>query len=382
MDIKDKKIVIIGGGIIGLLIAYFLRKNGAESITILERKYITSGASGRCAGGIRQQWSVEDNIRMMKESVRFFENFACEFGVNIWFRQSGYLFCAKNALEMELLSDNVKLQNSLGVKSKLVSQTLMKHIVPCMDTSEFIGGSFNQRDGLLFPWPVLLGIAKKLRKFGVKILENTEVIDFNIQNGRIVKVITKDEKYNSDIVVNATGSWSREVAMLAGISIPSRPVIHEIMVSEPLKPFLNPMIVLLSNGLYCSQTQRGELISGITLKDEREGYTFDSTYKFLEVISKELVSIFPFASEIKIMRQWSGCYDVTPDSAPILGYVDELQNFIQANGFMGHGFMMAPAIGKIIAEWLTRGRYMTIIEKYKLSRFRTGITKKEKFIIG
>jgi sarcosine oxidase, subunit beta len=380
---KDRAdLVIIGGGIIGLSLAYHLSRMGFHDVVVLEQGYLCFGASGRNGGGIRQQWSTEENIRLAQQSVRLFRQLSRETGYNIWFRQGGYLFLARNGETANVLEQNVKLQNRMGVPTRLIDPSEARRIAPGLQVEGVERCAFNHSDGVLFPWPAVWGMAKTAQQLGVEISTFTRVTGIDVRDGRIAKVMTDKGAIATRRVVNAAGGWSWQVARMAGCELPNKPYRHEILVSEPLKPFLNPMVCDLSDGTYFSQTMRGEICGGLSDPDEASSMNTGSSFRFLRRMCQSMVRIIPRLAGVKILRQWAGYYDETPDGNPVMGRVNQVEGFIQLNGFGGHGFMLAPAIGKIAAEWLLRKSDHEIFTKYNLNRFEKGATKKETLVIG
>ena len=187
-------------------------------------------------------------------------------------------------------------------------------------------------------------------------------------------------------VINACGAWSPKLAEMIGVQVPTYPIRHEICSSEPLKPFLRPMVSELASGLYCSQSMRGEIVGGVTVPGHGSTYAMGSTLEFLATYARRLVRLMPILGDIKILRQWAGPYDQSPDGNPILGPASaEHPDFFLACGFVGHGFMMAPIIAKLYAEYLTGGTKHEIFERSPLARFHGGAPSthdKEDFNIG
>jgi sarcosine oxidase, subunit beta len=373
--------VIIGGGIVGLSIAYNLSTRGARDLVVLEQGYLASGASGRNGGGIRQQWSTEVNIRLMQESVAICRHFAKELGVNIWFRQGGYLFLARTEEEKQRLERNVTLQNTCDVPTRMLTPAEALKIVPELSIEGFIAASYNPTDGVLFPWPFLWGYAQGATRHGAEIHTFTTVQAIE-REGDEFRVCTDRGDITCGRLICAAGAWSPSLMRLVGLELPNHPVKHEIMVSEPLKPFLRPMVSVLQSGLYFSQSMRGEIVGGITLQHEQHSLDMTSSLDFLNEMATALCSLIPRFGELKVLRQWSGPYDVTPDGNPILGQPEGHPGLFLCCGFMGHGFMMAPIVGKLYAEWLTGGPKHEIFERCTLDRFSAGGIQKEDFIIG
>jgi len=379
------EIVIIGGGVIGLAIAYYLAKRGLDDVVVVERGYLAEGASGRNGGGVRQQWSTELNIRLMQESVELCRRFAVDLGVNVWFRQGGYLFLARNANEIARLEKNIALQNRCGVATRMLEPRQALAIVPELDLTGIVGASYNPTDGILFPWPFLWGYARQAAAHGARIFTQTPVGGLEPQKTGGYVVHTSRGAVRARRVINATGAWSPKLGQMIGVDIPTFPIRHEICSSEPLKPFLRPMVSELASGLYCSQSMRGEIVGGVTIPGHSSTYGMGSTLEFLATYARRLVRLMPILGDVKILRQWAGPYDQSPDGNPILGAAPGHPDFLLACGFVGHGFMMAPIVGKLYGEWLTGGDPHEIFERYTLARFADGSAAhhaKEDFNIG
>jgi len=383
------EIAIIGGGVIGLSIAYHLAKQGVTDVVVIERGYLAEGASGRNGGGVRQQWSTEINIRLMQESVELCRRFAVDLGVNVWFRQGGYLFLARTAKEVARLEKNIGIQNRCGVDTRMLDPREAGKIVPELDLTGIVGAAYNPTDGILFPWPFLWGYARQAAAHGVKIYTQTAVTGLEVDRAGGFTVHSTRGDLHARRVINACGAWSPELAKLVGVDVPTWPIRHEICSSEPLKPFLRPMVSELSSGLYCSQSMRGEIVGGVTIPGHAggPGATINnrSTLEFLATYARRLLRLMPILGDIKILRQWAGPYDQSPDGNPIVGAAPGHPDFFLACGFVGHGFMMAPIVGKLYAEWLAGGDRHEIFERYTLGRFTDGSGArhaKEDFNIG
>jgi sarcosine oxidase subunit beta len=376
-------IVVIGGGIMGLATAYHLAKNhGVTDVTVVERSYLCGGASGRNGGGVRAQWSSEANVQLMQESIRMCRDFAREMKINVWFRQGGYLFIARNEATRQTLEQSVRVQNDCGLPTRMLTSREAQKIVPELDADGIVAASFNADDGVVFPWPFLWGYAEAAKKLGVEIATFTDVTGFETTGRRIDAVVTSRGKIRAHQVVNAAGAWSPEVARLVGVALPNKPHRHEICSSEPLKPWLSPLVADLTNGLYFSQSVRGEIVGGIANDDVPEGIDHRSSHRFLALYARALTDACPILGGVKLLRQWAGCYDLTPDQNPIVGPVDELDDFYQASGFVGHGFMMAPVIGKLLAQTIVEKKVPLQLERWNLRRFREGNLLHEAMIIG
>ncbi|HEX4462527.1 MAG TPA: FAD-binding oxidoreductase [Polyangia bacterium] len=378
---RECDIAIIGGGVMGLGIAYQLAKRGVKDVVVLERGYLAQGASGRNGGGVRMQWSTEQNVRLMQESIELCRGFAQEIGVNVWFRQGGYLFLAKHERERAIMEKNVATQNNAGVPTRMLSAAEAGQLVPELETKKIVCACYNPKDGVLFPWPFLWGYAHQALERGVEVHLYTAVERIT-PTGNGFDLATTKGPVRAQRVINAAGAWSPEIARMVGVELPKHPHRHEILSTEPLKPFLTPMVSVLSSGLYFSQSMRGEIVTGITVEDDARGIQLGSRLKFLQTLAREMIAFVPRFADVKILRQWAGPYDVSPDGHPILGEPPGVPGFYLACGFVGHGFMMAPIMAKLYAEWLTGGKKHEVFQRCRLSRFAEGDIEKESMILG
>jgi sarcosine oxidase subunit beta len=377
------ELAIIGAGIMGLSIAYQLARRGVKDVVVIDRGYLAGGASGRNGGGIRQQWSTELNIRLMQRSVALCQDFATELGVNVWFRQGGYLFLARNPREVARLEKNIALQNRCGVATRMIDPAAARAIVPELELDGVVAASYNASDGIVFPWPFLWGYARRAAALGVAIHTHTPVVGLEATSPGY-RVVTPRGSVLARRVVCAVGSWTPELARMIGLDVPTFPIRHEICSSEPLKPFLGPMVSELTSGLYCSQSMRGEIVGGVSLPGHGPDRSNASSLEFLATYARRLTRLMPVLRDIKILRAWAGPYDGSPDGNPILDAPPEHPDFFLACGFVGHGFMMAPVVGELYAEHLTGGPRHELFTRSNLARFRGGAAdyEREDFNIG
>ncbi len=389
----DADVVIVGGGIMGLAIAYHLATRGVTKVTVVEKSYLCSGASGRNGGGVRAQWSSEANVRLMQESIEMCRDFAQKMKINVWFRQGGYLFLARSAQKVQALEQSVKVQNECGLGTSMLTPSEAKKIVPELDATPILAASYNPDDGVVFPWPFVWGYAQAAQRLGVEVIPFCDVIGFETSGSRIDAVTVRpnreigssekrEQKIATHKVVNAAGAWSPEVAKMLGIDLPNRPHRHEICSSEPFKPWLRPLVADLTDGLYFSQSTRGEIVGGISQRHVPPGINQESSHTFLGRYAQAITRTCPILGAAKVLRQWAGCYDITPDANPIVGEVDGIDHFYQASGFMGHGFMMAPIIGKLLAQYIVDDAPLPLFDRWNLRRFDRGELLSEAMIIG
>ncbi|MBK9519803.1 MAG: FAD-dependent oxidoreductase [Anaeromyxobacter sp.] len=374
-------VVIIGGGVVGLALAYELARRGTTDVLVLEQAYLNFGASGRNGGGVRAQWSTPTLIDLARRSLARCDGLAVELGINVWFRRGGYLFLAPTREHVARLERNARLHAAHGLRTRILTPAEAVRVAPALEPSCFLAASHNPDDGVVFPWPFLWGYATRAEALGAKVRTFTRVTGFRASGPALTHVETDRGAVACGLVVNAAGAWSKQVAGLAGLATPNRPTRHEILVSEALEPWLDPLVSLLGTGLYFSQSQRGELVGGMGDPAEPEGVNQGSTLRFLARFARAATRLAPRLAGVKVVRQWAGCYDVTPDNNPILGPAGHA-NFFQVHGLVGHGFMMAPALAEDCADLITgRGRH-ELFDRFPLSRFQQGGAVREDFIIG
>lgn len=376
------EVLVVGGGVNGLGVAWRLAKAGVRDVVVLERKYIPYGASGRNGGGVRAQWGTPDNATLARESIRMFRDLSAELGFNVWFRQSGYLFLAYTDAQLDGLRKAVAFQRTADIPSRMIDAVEASILAPDLNTDGVVGASFSPTDGILFPWAVVFGYWQALKRMGVAVHTYTGVEAMSVRGGRVAEVRTSRGTIRPRWVVNAAGCWSREVAALAGVSLPNTAVRHEIMASEALKPFLDPMVVDLRSGLYMNQDMRGEIIAGVGHKHERPGINFASSFDFAKAIARGILDLFPGLGDVRMMRQWAGAYDVTPDNKPVLGPSPGVENLLQLNGASGHGLMISPMTTQLTAEIILGRAPSMDLAPFRVERFGKGAVDTEPMVIG
>ncbi|MGA8304029.1 MAG: FAD-binding oxidoreductase [Thermoplasmata archaeon] len=345
------RVVVVGAGIVGLYTAVHLARAGAGPVLVVDRGFLSSGASGRNGGGVRQQWETRATVRLARESVDEYRRFGREFGYNVWFRQSGYLFLADTDAELARLRVVHDLVVSEGLPSKVLGPDAVARLVDGIAPDAVVGGTYLATDGTLYPFPAVWGVYEAARALGVEVALGVEALGVESTDGRVVALRTSRGRIATTAIVNAGGGWSAEFSRRAGLAVVNVATRHEILATEPLKPFLDPMVVRASDGLYFSQTMRGELVGGLTLRNGSgiEG-GMPSSPRFLKEMSRALVRLVPRLGAVGVLRAWSGFYDDTPDGFPVIGEDPRLRGFVHANGFGGHGFMLAPAASRRVAR--------------------------------
>lgn len=371
--IKKADIVIIGGGIQGCSIAYNLAKKGAKNIVILEKNTCASGSSGRCGAGIRQQFGTKMNCILALESMKTFETLTEELDYDIELNQAGYLLLAYTEKEMRQFKKNVELEQSLGIDAKMVTPKEAKKIVLPLNLEGILGGTFCPTDGNVNPLYTTFAYAEAAQRLGVKYYPFTEVTEIETKNGRILSVTTDKGKILTSTVVNAAGGYSGPVGKMAGIDIPVYSQRHQILITEHIGPMWKPMLMSFSENYYFQQLPDGGILGGYgDPENEVKGSNIDSTWQFARTMAKKMVKLVPILKDVRMVRQWAGLYNMSPDAQPILGEHPKLKGFYLSVGFSGHGFMLAPVTGKLIAELILDGETSIPIDKLDIGRFERG----------
>jgi glycine/D-amino acid oxidase-like deaminating enzyme len=362
-------VVIIGGGIIGSSIAYHLANDGFNGrIAVFEKDPTYEFSSTTLsAGGVREQFSTEVNIRISQYSIDFYEKFDEVMALNgekahADFRQRGYLFLG-NEKNWPLIKRNFQLQKSLGAKVELLSmeETLKK--IPHLDPEGLVGASFGQRDGYLDPYGTLQGFVKKARSLGVHYVYD-EITEILKEGKRVTGVVTrKGDRYSAGLIVNAAGPWAAEVGRMAGLNLPVDAVRRMVFVFQPSEIFDYDLpLVIDVSGLYFRHETGKVIMTGKSVLDEPPGFNFkvDNSF-FSQTMWPILADRVPVFDRLKLIKGWAGLYEINRlDSNALLGAHPELKGFYMAIGFSGHGFQQAPAVGKAISERIRLGRYETV----------------------
>ncbi|MFC2058015.1 NAD(P)/FAD-dependent oxidoreductase [Chloroflexota bacterium] len=380
--IAKAEVVIIGAGVVGTSIAYHLAKKGCTDVLVLEKDSIGDGSTAKCAGGIRQQFSTEINIRLAMESVRFFQNFTEETGHTPDFKQNGYLILATTDQEVEAFRQNVAQQKSLGLEVNLLSPEGAKEMSPQLNSDDISGASYCSSDGFADPYQVTHGFASAARKLGVRIQEGTEVIALNLKSGRVRGVVTNKGEIAANTVVNAAGPYAAEIGKMAGVEIPVTPSRRHIFFTTPLSQIsaAAPMVIDFHTGFWFRRESQG-LMLGMRNPEELPGFDISVDWDFLPRLAKISSHRLPLLNESGIVRGWAGLHADTPDWHAIMGKVPGVEGLICAVGFSGHGFMHSPATGRLIAELILEGSTSIDISPLALERFSGRTCPEEKIFI-
>jgi len=374
-------VAIIGGGILGAATAYYLAKFGIKNIAVFEKDIICSGSTGACGAGIRAQWGTEMNCRLGLAALDIFEQLDEELGFPTGLNQGGYLLVAYKETEWENLKRGVTLQNKLGVNSKIVSLLEAREICPGLAADDAIGFTFHARDGHADPFLTTIAYVEASKKLGVTYHKKTEVTGIMVENGVVKGINTTKGDIHAPIVINCAGAWAQHVAKMAGINLPNWSERHEIMITEPVEKGVCPcMLMSFSGNYYIQQRPHGSIICGMSPEGHPQDYNNMTTWNFVELMSKTILRMLPRVKDIRVVRHWSGQYDMTPDAQPIIGETD-VKNFYHSTGYSGHGFMLGPIAGKILAQHIAGMKPDIDFSMLDYRRFERGELIKEHNVV-
>jgi len=368
---KSYDIVIIGGGAQGLSLAYNLACRGLSNVAVLDKSYPGSGASGRNGEMIRSAFASVEWIRFFDASLRIWKALSHELHFNLMFNQRGYLILASTPEELAVCRTGLELQKSYGLKTFTIDENEVRKLVPALNPEMVRGGIMQPDAGFARHDALVWAYMRAARRLNVDIFSHTEVTGIETINGEIKNVTTTKGVIETPAVVNAAGGQAGYIADLVGIRLPSDTCCLEMIVTEPLKPFLTPALASLNVMGYMHQSSRGEFSGGADLEKIEPSNSLKSTWLLTRDMARKFVRLFPGLAGVRLMRQWGGLVDMTADIAPVLGPVPGLKGFILDCGWV-YGFMGAPAGGKFLAEYIISGEMPPEIAPFGLQRFQTG----------
>jgi sarcosine oxidase, subunit beta len=368
-------VVIVGGGSHGLATAYYLVHNhGIRNVAVLEQSYIGSGAAGRNTTIIRANYRTPEGAAFYKRSVELYEGLSRELDFNLLFSQQGHLTLAHSERAMVTMTERAEVNQLLGIDSRVVFPDEIAALCPELDLSDrptwpIMGALYHAPGGIIRHDAVVWGFARGADRGGVEIHPYTQVTGIERSNGRVTGVSTTRGDIACDTVISATAGWSTLVADLAEVRLPITTHILQAFVTEPVKPFLDVIIVSSQMHVYVSQTDRGEFLIGAEIEPYTT-YRSTSTFPFLEYSARHVLELFPQLEQVNVLRQWTGLCDLSPDYSPILG-ATEVENFHVSAGWGTYGFKAAPVVGETLAELVATGKTPDLIAPFALERFHT-----------
>ena len=370
-------VVIIGAGAHGLAAAYYLAKeHGIRNVAVLEKSYLGAGASGRNTAILRSNYRTPEGIPFYDASLKLYEGLSREFEWNVMFSQCGHLTLGHSDSSITGLRVRAENNQLLGVNSRMVEPEEIGQLAPAINLSRetrypILAGLYHPPGGTIRHDAVVWGYARGCDRMGIEIHPFTEVTGIEVASGKAASVMTSRGRITAGAVLNATAGWATTISRMAGVPLPI--VTHPLQacVTEPLKPFLNVVIVSATLHVYLSQTDKGELVIGAEI-DPYQSYCMKGTLPTLEQMATYTIELFPQLHGVRVLRQWAGICDMTPDFAPIMGRAEQVSNFYMDVGWGTYGFKASPFSGKCMAELIATGKTPALIEPFSPARFRTG----------
>lgn len=347
---KNTDVVILGGGAIGVSIAWNLARKGVQDIVVLERSEFGSGSSAKPLGGVRANFSDPANVILGQRSLETFRNFNDNFGVDIGLRKVGYLFLARSEEAAAGLRFATQVQNELGVNSRDISPDECFELNPFLDPEVLVAGAFSPDDGYAQPTRVVEGYVRAAQSLGVTFLNHTEALDVEVGSGGVESIRTNRGTIRTEAAICATGAWSKQVGNMFGVNFPVEPV-RRLVAFTPQREKPHPTVPFtldLGTTFYHHNCNNGFLL-GISHRQE-PGFCREFSYDWTEELNEAAGIIAPSLQHQELVGGWAGLYENTPDHNAIIGRSEEVSNLFYATGFSGHGFLQSPAVGELVAD--------------------------------
>lgn len=381
-DLARASVVVIGGGVMGVSIAFHLAEAGHSDVVVVEADQLGSGSTSKAAGGVRLQFSDAVNIELALRSLDAFERFDARPGFDIDLQQVGYLFLLTDADDVSTFERSVALQNGLGVPSRMLSAAEAGALAPLANVDDVLAASICMRDGHANTGAVVEGYARGARSAGVRILINCPVTSIERDGDAITAVVTAKGRIPTDTVVCAAGPWSRQLGLMAGIDLPVDPVRRPVWYTEPMpdRPPHHPLTIDFSTGFYFHGEGEG-LLFGMADPEQRPGFDVECRSDWLEVVGEVAARRAPRLLDVGIAGGWTGFYETTPDHNGLIGESLDLPRFFYATGFSGHGFLLGPAVGEVIRDLVLGKAPVVDVSAFSVERFRTAHSRPEHNVV-
>lgn len=379
-------VVIIGGGVHGLATAYYLAQNhGVRNIAVLEKSYLGSGGSGRNTSILRSNYLTPEGVAFYDRSLDLYRDLAEDLNFNVMFGQRGHLTLAHNDSSLRTMHWRAEVNKVQGVDSSVIGPAEIAQLVPYLDVSDaprypVLGALYHPPGGTIRHDAVVWGYARAAARLGVHLHQGVEVTGIDVvpgsDGGRVQGVRTSAGDISAPIVVNCTAGWASIISDLAGVRMPVTTSPLQAAVTEPVRPFLDTVIVSGTLHVYVSQTDRGELVFGASV-DPFTSYSMRGSLEFIEGLAGNVLQLMPSLASMRLLRQWAGLCDMTPDYSPIMGPTP-VEGFYVDVGWGTYGFKAAPVAGETMAACIATGRVPDLISAFQLSRFGEGALVGEK----
>jgi sarcosine oxidase, subunit beta len=367
-------VLIVGGGGHGLATAYYLAKqHGIRNVAVLERGVIGLGNSGRNTQVVRSNYFYPESSAFFDHSLRLYESLGHELNFNVMLSQRGVVNLGHSDHEMEMLRRWCNAIRMNGIDSEMLTREEIARLAPPLNLDgryPVLGGFIQRRAGICRHDAVVWGYARGASARGVDIVQNCEVTGFEIGGNRVRAVRTSRGPIAADRVVMSVAGYSSRVAALAGLTLPITTMALQAMVTEPVKPVLDAMVTSGLVHAYVSQSDRGEIVIGGGA-DAYNSYAQRGGLAQMRDVTRAVLELFPSFGRLRLMRQWAGRVDITPDTSPLMGLTPIEGLFINCGWGTG-GYKAIPAGGDTMAYTVATGKPHPLIGKFSLDRFRTG----------
>jgi sarcosine oxidase subunit beta len=369
-------VVIVGAGVHGLATAYYLAaKWGITNVAVIDKGYIGGGGSGRNTAIVRSNYLTPEGVAFYDRSVKLYEELAAELNFNVMFSQRGHLTLAHNDSSLRTMRWRAEVNKLQGVDSEVIGPDEIARLVPFMDVSEqtrfpILGALYHPPGGIIRHDAVNWGYARAADAMGVEVHQQTELLGIDVTNGQVAGVTTSRGYVATPLVVNCTAGWSSLIAAMAGVELPITTHPLQAAVTEPVKPFLSTVVVSGTLHVYVSQTDRGELVFGAST-DSIASYSMRGSLAFCEELAGHVLELMPSLAKLRVLRQWAGLCDLTPDFSPIMG-VTPVDGFLVDVGWGTYGFKAGPVAGETMAELIGTAKTPELIAAFDLARFTEG----------
>jgi len=370
---RTADVVIIGGGVMGTGIAFHLAEAGVRKIVVVERGELGCGSSGKPIGGVRAHFSDPLNIELGSRSLRAFRDFPDRPGADIRLDTVGYLFLLTSEQQAADFEASVRIQNALGVPSRMVGPEEARRLCPYVSTDGLVGAAHSPADGHARPGLVVQGYARAAARAGVTFATHTAVTGLDTGGDRVTAVHTDRGRIDCATVVCAAGAWSARIGEMAGVPLPVRPVRRQLAFTAPLTPPAPriPFTIDFSSSAYFHNSDDG-LLFGLADPGQPDGFDTTWTPEWLELFRAVVRDRAPALADMGTVGGWAGLYEITPDHNALIGRSGEVVNFLYATGFSGHGFLQAPAVGEIVRDLCLERTPCVDVTPLSADRFSSG----------